>query len=95
MNTDQVCIYNEQNYFHLVLHKSFFPRTQIANKRDQDKAAATAKRDDAENKDMLLRILENQEELKQIAILHRAGEHIAVELMQKGQEVSSLLLYPT
>lgn len=41
-----------------------------------------------ETRDLLLAILGNQSERKQVADLHKQGQHIAEKVMAAGQEVT-------
>ncbi|KAF9446240.1 kinase-like protein [Macrolepiota fuliginosa MF-IS2] len=66
--------------------QTFYVRNQITQKRDHDDAVRASRSDHAEDRELLRQLLTNQEEIKNIFTLHQAGERIAVEVMQGGQE---------
>lgn len=70
----------------------FLRRNQIAFQRAQMDARAMELQNHAESRDLLLQILANQEELKRVVALHQAGEPVAEEIMQEGQEVPVMFL---
>lgn len=65
-------------------------RNQISLQRAQMDAQTAEISNHAENRDLLLQVLANQEELKRVVTLHRAGDPVAEEIMQEGQEVTNL-----
>jgi hypothetical protein len=71
---------------------SFISRNQINQQRAQMDGRAIEQQTQAENRELLLQLLANAEELKRVVAMHKDGEPIGEELMKEGQEVIAVVI---